>query len=118
MLVRYRKDYQKIAMGLLSLLPELRENGRFSQELTWAEREHREIYLWKDQEDNHFIAVVILEVGTNYVLVRRLSFTPSERTGRNVYALLSAVHDEYPDKRLMGTMENQALITSWGRSNE
>lgn len=118
MLVRYRKSYQKIAMGLLSLLPELRKDHRFSAELEWAQREGKEIYLWKNQEDNHFIAVIILELGADFVLVRRLSFTPSERTGRNIFALLTAVQDEHPGKRLMGTMENQPIITSWRRSNE
>lgn len=118
MLVRYRKDYQKIAMGLLSLLPELRTGNRFVEELTWATKQNREIYLWKDQEDNHFIAVIILEVKADCVIVRRLSFTPSERSGKNVFALLSAVHEEYPGKLLMGTLENQPLITSWRKSHD
>ncbi|MCH3922688.1 reductase [Limosilactobacillus sp.] len=118
MLVRYRKDYQKIALGLLSLIPELRDNHRFRDELDWALAEGRVVYLWKDQEDNHFIAVAILDVGDDYVLVRRLSFTPSERSGHNVYALLTAIKDEYPGCRLMGTMATQPLITAWGKANE
>lgn len=118
MLVHYRKDYQKIAMGLLSLLPELRDEQRFKAEFNWALESGKLIYLWKDQEDNHFIAVVILESGPDYVLLRRISFTPSERSGHNVYALLSAIHDQYPERRLMGTLATQPLITSWGKANE
>ena len=118
MLVHYRKDYQKIAMGLLSLLPELRDEQRFKDESHWALEEENPIYLWKDQEDNHFIAVVILELGTDYVLLRRISFTPSERSGRNVYALLTAIHEEYLDRRLMGTLSTQPLITTWEKANE
>ena len=118
MLVHYRKDYQKIALGLLSLLPELRDEQRFREELNWTLTSGNQIYLWKDQEDNHFIAVIILELGTDYVLLRRLSFTPSERSGRNVYALLTAIHEQYPDRRLMGTLDTQPLITSWGKANE
>ncbi len=118
MLVRYRKDYQKIALGLLSLLPELRGDHRFHDELKWALKQDYPVYLWKDPEDNHFIAVAILESGPNYVLVRRISFTPSERSGRSVYAFLTAIHDEYAGKRLMGTMTTQPLITAWGKSNE
>lgn len=118
MLVQYRKNYQKIALGLLSLLPELRDGHRFRDELEWALKQNYSVYLWKNSEDNHFIAVVILESGPTYVLVRRLSFTPSERSGRNVYALLKAIHDEYAGKRLMGTMATQPLITAWGKANE
>ena len=31
MLVRYRKDYQKIALGLLSLVKDLRKDNRFQK---------------------------------------------------------------------------------------
>lgn len=118
MLVRYRKDYQKIAMGLLSLVPELRNYDRFNEELTNAVAAHYPIYLWKDSEDNHFIAVAIVEEGDDYVLLRRISFTPSERSGKNVFALLTALQEQYSGKRLMGTLRNQPLITTWEKNNE
>ncbi|WP_283620655.1 reductase [Limosilactobacillus avium] len=118
MLVRYRKDYEKIAMGLLSLLPELHNYDRFTEELHNAVTRHFPIYLWKDEEDNHFIAVVILEEGESYVLLRQISFTPSERSGRNVYALLDAIKEQYPQKRLMGTLVTQPLITVWEKNHE
>lgn len=118
MLVRYRKDYEKIVMGLLSLVPELRNYNRFTDELTGALARHYPVYLWKDSEDNHFIAVAIVEEGDNYLLLRRISFTPSERSGKNVFALLTALQEEYPGKRLMGTIHNQPLITTWEQNNE
>ncbi|MGM9891302.1 reductase [Limosilactobacillus sp.] len=118
MLVRYRKDYQKIAMGLLSLVPELRNYNRFNEELTAALANDYPIYLWKDQEDNHFIAVAIVEEGEYSLLLRRISFTPSERSGRNVFDLLTALQERYPGKRLMGTLRNQPLITTWERYHE
>lgn len=118
MLVRYRKDYEKIVMGLLSLVPELRNYNRFTDELTGALARHYPVYLWKDSEENHFIAVAIVEEGDNYLLLRRISFTPSERSGKNVFALLTALQEEYPGKRLMGTIRNQPLITTWEQNNE
>lgn len=118
MLVRYRKDYQKIVMGLLSLVPELHNYNRFTEELTAALDQHFPVYLWKDQEDNHFIAVVIVEEGDYSLLLRRISFTSSERSGKNVFSLLTALQEQYPGKRLMGTLRNQPLITTWERYNE
>lgn len=118
LLVRYRKDYEKIVMGLLSLVPDLRNYDRFTEELTEALAQHYPVYLWKDSEDNHFIAVAIVEEGDNYLLLRRISFTPSERSGKNVFALLTALQEQYPGKRLMGTIRNQPLITTWERNNE
>ncbi len=41
MLVRYRKDYQKIALGLLSLVKDLRKDNRFTEEMDWASRRLR-----------------------------------------------------------------------------
>lgn len=118
MLVRYRKDYEKIAMGLLSLVPELHDDNRFTKELEAAFAADLPIYLWKDQEDNHFIAIIILEEGDQYILLRQISFTPSERSGRNVYALLDAIREQYPQKRLMGTLKTQPLITIWEKNHE
>lgn len=118
MLVRYRKDYEKIVMGLLSLVPELRSDNRFTAELQGALAAHYPVYLWKDNEDNHFIAVAIVEEGDYYLLLRQISFTPSERSGKNVFALLSALQEQYPEKRLMGTLRNQSLVTTWERYND
>lgn len=116
MLVCYRKDYQKIAFGLLSLVSDLRQNNRFMEELEWAHTNEWPIYLWKDMDDSHFIGIVILEMGDCYVLVRRLSFTPSERSGHNIFSLLNAVHDQYPDRRLLGTLATQPIISMWERN--
>ena len=118
MLVRYRKDYQKIALGLLSLVKDLRKDNRFMEEMDWALANDWPIFLWKDMDDSHFIGIVMIEIGDCYVLVRRLSFTPSERTGYNIFSLLDGVHDHYPHKRLMGTLATQPIISMWERSNE
>lgn len=105
-------------MGLLSLVPDLRNYDRFTDELAGALAAGYPVYLWKDDEDNHFIAIAIVEEGEYYVLLRQLSFTPSERSGKNVFALLTALRDRYPGKRLMGTLQNQSLITNWEQFNE
>ncbi|WP_295746470.1 reductase [uncultured Limosilactobacillus sp.] len=113
MLVRYHKDYQKIVMGLLSFIPSLNNVKRLHDEIFWSTADDQPIFLWQTPDGGHFIGVVILEVKDDYVLVRRLSFTPSERTGRNIYSLLDAVAARYPDKRVVGTLTNQPLITNW-----
>lgn len=118
MLVRYRKDYEKIAMGLLSFLPELGDYDQLATEIKGSLDRNYQIYLWKDTDDNHFIGIIIIETGEKYVLVRHLSFTPTERSGKNVYALLTAIHEQYPESRLMGTLKTQPLISNWERNNE
>ena len=118
MLVKYRKDYEKIAMGLLSFLPELRDYDQLASAIKFSLDKNYQIYLWKDTEDNHFIGIIVIEVGEKYVLVRHLSFTPTDRSGKNVYALLTAIHEQYQDCRLMGTLKTQPLISNWEQNNE
>ncbi len=118
MLIRYRKDYQKIAVGLLTFRPELRGYHQALGALQMALDKHFQIFLWKDTDDNHFIAIAIVETGPHYALLRQLSFTPTERSGRNVFAVLTAIHEQFADVRLMGTLKTQPLISTWERSNE
>lgn len=117
MLVEYRKDYEKIAVGLLSFINELHDYNRARNELKWALTFHRPVFLWKDSEENHLIGIIIVEVDSAAVLVRRISFTPSERTGKKIFSCLSAIFNRYHNKRLMGNMKTQPLISSWERDH-
>lgn len=116
MLVQYRSDYEKIAMGLLSFVPDLKKIDNLKAEMNWfTQNEQRSMYLWRN-ENEHFIGIVCLEQGDNFVLIRRLSFTPTDRTGRNIFGLLTAVHQLYPDKRIIGTLATQPIVTNWGKT--
>ncbi len=79
--------------------------------MNWfTQSDQRPMYLWRS-ENEHFIGIVCLEIGSNFVLVRRLSFTPTERTGRNIFGLLTAVHNMYPDKKLLVHLQpNRSLL--------
>lgn len=90
MIVPYQKNYQKIVMGLLSFQPDLHDYQRLQEELDWAVKSSdNKILLWKDQNVDQFSAVMILQEGVDYVLVRRM----------------------------MGTLATQPLITNWQRNN-
>lgn len=118
MLVNYRKDYQKIVMGLLSFIPDLNEYDRLDEEIEWGTEPPRQIILWKNTNIDQFSGVVIIESGEDYILIRRMSFTPSERSGRNMYLFLSAIAEREPAKRVMGTLKTQSLVTNWRHSNQ
>lgn len=118
MLVAYNKEYQKIVMGLLSFIPGLRDVHRLQREIDWSQSENHPIYLWKAPYSDQFVGVAVLEIGEEYVILRRLSFSPSERSGKNVYDFLSAIAQRYEHQRLMGTFATQPLVTNWARSAE
>ena len=79
MLVKYRKDYQKIVLGLLSFSPDLDNYDRLQEEIDWSNSAHQPIYLWRAPYSEQFIGVAVLEEGTDYILLRRLSFTLREK---------------------------------------
>ena len=115
MLIAYRKDYQKIAMGLLSLLPPFKDYHRLKAAIDWSGESDQLIYLWQNETIGQFTGIVVVSVGQDYVLVRHLSFTPSDRAGKNVFALLAAPQERYPQKRIMGTLTTQGVVTNWAR---
>lgn len=118
MLVNYRKDYEKIVMGLLSFIPDLREYNRLDDEISWGNERPRQIFLWKNTNIGQFSGVAIVEHGDDYILLRRMSFTPSERSGRNMYLFLTAIANQAPEKQVVGTLKTQSLVTNWQRSNQ
>lgn len=115
MLVAYQKNFQKIVMGLLSFESDLQDYHRLANEVEWGQKPGFQIFLWKKQSLDQFTAVMIVQVGVDYVLLRRISFSPSERSGREMYRFISAVADKYPSKRMMGTLKTQSLVTNWQR---
>ena len=51
MLIRYKKDLQKIAMGLLSFMPELKEIKVLQQTINEYEKNANwHLYLWRDED--------------------------------------------------------------------
>jgi len=118
MLVPYRKDYRKIILGILSFIPGLHDYDRVAEEVDWSLGVGNPIYLWQNDENGDFSGAAIVELGPEYVLIRRISFMPSARSGKNVYAFLTALHQKYANRRLMGTMATQPLITNWEKMHE
>ena len=53
MLYKYKDDYRKVAMGLLSFIPELKEIPHLKKELAWYDAdENRNLFLWKNDNGN------------------------------------------------------------------
>ncbi|MBJ8079054.1 GNAT family N-acetyltransferase RibT [Bacillus cereus group sp. N12] len=79
MLIRFKKSYEKIAMGLLSFMPT--EKDVKTLQLTMKEYEAKEdwqLYLWKQNED--FVGIMGIVKKENQVLeIQHLSVNPSHR---------------------------------------
>lgn len=114
MLQTYKKDYKKITMGLLSLMPDLKDIQRLNEELEWYnERDNRKLYLWRSEETDDFIGVIGVEVSEEIVLLRHISINPSFRNEGISFEILDALEALYPREKVVGTLETAGVITKW-----
>lgn len=118
MLYKYKGDYEKIAMGLLSFIPDLKEIANLQTEIEWYEGDtDRILYLWKN-ENGDFTGIVGTEINDDFIMVRHISVTPAERNQGVSFLMLDELAALYPEKKLMGNLEASSLITKWEQHDE
>lgn len=120
MLVKYKNDYEKIAMGFLSYLPDLKVMSNLKTELSlYTTDPDHELYLYKENNDDDFIGVVGVETGSDFLLVRHISLSPSVRDQATQFAILDDLAKLCgKDKKLMGSLETTQLIVAWERARK
>ncbi|RYL94847.1 GNAT family N-acetyltransferase [Sporolactobacillus sp. THM7-4] len=96
MLIRYKKSYEKIAMGLLSFVPSEKEIKTLLQTIKrYEEDEKWQLFLWKDGDD--IIGVIGVQLIDQQALIEHLSVNPSYRAegiGREIILALGKVLGE------------------------
>lgn len=114
MLIDYKPDYQKITMGLLSLIPDLKETKHLTAELDWYLKEdNRHLYIWKSEETGDMVGVLGVEEEQGLVLLRHIALNPSYRHEGITYKMLDALSKKAPGKKIMGTLETSAIVSKW-----
>jgi riboflavin biosynthesis RibT protein len=117
MLLEVRKDQQKIAMGLLSYLPELPNIAAFQREIDWYDAsDNRKMLLWQDENTHHYTVFIGVELAFSSVVVERVVFSPEvselelAKTGTKV---LNALQARFQDLTIVGTVATQGILTEW-----
>jgi riboflavin biosynthesis RibT protein len=122
MLVVARQDQQKIAMGLLSYLPELPNVAAFQRELDWYQQsDTREVLLWQDTKTQHYVAFLGIELAHAAVIVRQVIFSPEiEMVARDALGavILQALAGRYTGQTIMGTVASQPILTKWRQAED
>lgn len=114
MLLDYKNDYEKISMGLLSFVPDLKDVSRLKDEMDWYQsKEDRKLYLWKSEDTQDIIGVIGVEIGKDMILLRHISINPSFRNEGISYKMLEALEHRFLQKKIMGTLETSALVAKW-----
>ncbi|MFJ7933408.1 GNAT family N-acetyltransferase [Sporosarcina sp. NPDC096371] len=109
MLLRYKKTYEKIAMGLLSYMPGDKNAKKLQETIHRYETdENWQLYLLKKEDD--FIGLVGVELGNDDYTLYHLSVNPSfrgEGVGKEMVTKLQAL---FPNKTCKSTDETELFI--------
>lgn len=117
MLVKYKSSYEKVAMGLLSFIPDLKDLTNLTNEMALYQKdEDHVLYLWKNQA-NDFSGVVGVEVADKYIVVRQISLIPSERGEGHAMEVLDELHKLYAKHTMMGSFDTTKLVAKWTEYN-
>lgn len=78
MLVRYKKTCEKIAMGLLSFMPQEKDIKKLQETIqTYENNSNWNLFMWKKDED--FVGLIGIETSDEICLIQHISVNPSHR---------------------------------------
>jgi riboflavin biosynthesis RibT protein len=104
MLVRYKKSFEKIAMGLLSFMPIEKDVKRLMETMSKYEQEDRwHLFLWK--KDEEYIGIVGISVEANIATIQHITVIPSHRGEGIAMAMLRELSKQYDTLQASETTE-------------
>ncbi|MFC7783480.1 MULTISPECIES: GNAT family N-acetyltransferase [unclassified Rossellomorea] len=99
MLIRYKKAFEKIAMGLLSFMPNEKDLKKLQQTMKQYETEDNwQLFLWKEEDIVGLIGVFKTD---STLEIQHISVNPSHRhegIGKSMVKQLRDMHSEYEVK--------------------
>ena len=97
MVIRYKKKFEKIAMGLLSFMPEGKDLKKLQETINLYENDPDwQLYLWKEEDILGAIGIKI-EDDINAV-IQHISVTPSHRNMGIGKQMVNEIKEMYDDK--------------------
>lgn|SRR5690625_3294131 len=99
MLIRYKQNQEKIAMGLLSFMPTEKDDVRMLQQTMRNYMEHANwhLYLWKEEDD--IVGAIGFKIEDELsVVVQHISVNPSYRNMGIGRKMIDAVKEMYGEK--------------------
>lgn len=99
MLIRYKKSMEKIAMGLLSFMPEEKDVKKLTVTMkAYEENENWQLYLWKENDDVLGAIGVEVNEANGRVVVQHISVNPSHREQGIGQKMIQEVREIYQEK--------------------
>ncbi|UOQ85920.1 GNAT family N-acetyltransferase [Gracilibacillus salinarum] len=96
MLIRYKKRFEKIAMGLLSLMPDEKEVKKLQDTIKEYEtNDDWQLFLWKEEEDILGAVGVFLNQETKIAVLQHITVNPSHRNMGFGKKMVNALKNHY-----------------------
>ncbi|MFG6148641.1 GNAT family N-acetyltransferase [Halobacillus sp. B23F22_1] len=97
MLIRFKKSFEKIAMGLLSFMPECKDVRRLQNTIQeYEQNPNWHLYLWKEED---ILGTVGVRIEGEVAYVQHVSVNPSHRNlgigKKMILALQEQLEKEY-----------------------
>ncbi|UII54700.1 GNAT family N-acetyltransferase [Cytobacillus spongiae] len=109
MLIRYKKTFEKIAMGLLSFMPQEKELKKLQLTMKKYETEEDwQLFLWKDEDIIGLIGVIMLDDSS--IMVQHISVNPSHRLQGIGKKMVQALKELYPNKEFTSNDETAPFL--------
>lgn len=110
MILQYKKDFEKTAMGLLSYLPDFKslENLQDEMKLNQANNEFQ-LYLYRNNEGN-IIGVMGVQETESFLVIRYISLAPGFRKTEIEKKFIKDLIDNNPDKKISALPEFSYLL--------
>lgn len=101
MLIRYKKVLEKIAMGLLSFMPNEKDIKKLQATIKQYETlENWQLYLWKEEDDMIGLIGIVIEADER-VLIQHLTVNPSFRNQGIGRKMFQQIKDIYCNKEIV-----------------
>jgi riboflavin biosynthesis RibT protein len=95
MLIRYKKNYEKIAMGLLSFMPSEKDLKKLQQTIkNYEAEEDWQLYLWKEED---IIGIIGLKITGEIAELQHVSVNPSHRQQGIGKKMIAEIHQVLGD---------------------
>jgi len=96
MLIKYKKSFEKIAMGLLSFMPEEKDVKKLQSTIKEYEtNDNWKLFLWKEED---ILGCIGVRVEDDKLIIQHISVTPSHRNMGIGRKMVKAIKEQYENQ--------------------
>lgn len=110
MLIQYKKDYEKTAMGLLSYLPDFKNIENLKEEISLNQEDNDFVLFLYRNKQNNVVGVLGTQMTDKFIIIRYLSLAPGFREISYEKDIFAELKNEYPNKRITAVPEYTDLL--------